>query len=345
MGLFLLHADADSFFASVAMRSRPHLRNMPMAVVAHVFIASANYPARAFGVKGGMSVRDASRMCPELELIDVDRNEVEEASTALFDLFDDVAQVVEPGSMEEAFLDVGASSVGEAVEAATRLRSTAAHQLGIPVSVGIGRTKLIAKLSSRRAKPDGLHVMDADAEAEVRTSFPLDKLWGVGGRTLERLHILGVHRLADVDAIDRSQLVSVCGATMARRLWSIREGTDDATLRPVEERKTLSAELATSGYKRDDWTPGQMLALCVERVCLRAQRAGLLAGGVTVMLRPSDGGSAITFKHAEPDPTSDSGSWLRACHRLAPRPVPPLAGLRVTLTGLQPADHSVATLF
>lgn len=341
----LLHVDGDSFYASVAMRSRPELLEQPMAVVAHVFIASANYPARQRGIKGGMLARDAQRVYPGLVLINVDRNEVEEASDALFDLFDEVARAVEPGSLEEAFLDVGVSSWDDAIEIGHLLRGRAAAELRLPVSVGVGRTKLMAKLASRAAKPDGLHVIEPAAESELRRNLLLENAWGIGPRTVERLHTLGVRRLGDIDAFEHDHLVQQCGTAMARRLRHYRDGTDDATVRPVDARANLSAEVATSGYKRPDWTPGQMLQLCIERACRRAARAGLAATGVTVRLRVRADDSSLIFKYAGEAPTADAGRLLRGCQLRAPRPVPPLAGLRVTLTGLQPTDHSSAALF
>jgi DNA polymerase-4 len=300
----ILHADADSFFASVVLRSHPELRSSPMAVVVHGFVASSNYPARERGVTGGMLVTDARRRCPGLALFDVPQGEVEETADALFDLFGSVARAVEPGSMEEAFLDVGAGdAVGAgdgigvgggigagggdaaAVRAAVELRRRAWQELGIPVSVGVGRTKLMAKLASRAAKPDGLHVIDAATEQRLRTTLPLRKVWGVGRSTLERLETLGVRRLGDLDAVLPERLLDACGTMMTRRLLAIRAGTDDAVVRPVSERTVLSSEGSIAGYARPDWTVAELVETCIRRVCKRAMRAGLGATGLTIVVR------------------------------------------------------------
>ena len=346
MSVALLHADADCFFASVAVRSRPHLRDRPIAVVVHVIVASPNYPARARGVHPAMLVADALRVCPELVLIEVPRAEVEEVAEALFDLFHDLADVVEPGSMEEAFLDVGALDVSHAIEAGHTLRRRAAAELGLPISVGVGRTKLMAKLGSRRAKPDGLYVMDAARESSLRAELPMAEVWGVGGKTLERLTRLGVLRIGDVDAVPRAELLRACGTTMANRLWQIREGTDDATLRPVEARTTLSAGGSISGYARPDKSPAALAAESVARVCHRAERAGLVGTGITLTLTPHDGGRVLALKRTGLDPTAATTVWLPVAQELVrDASVPRLSMLTATLTGLQRADRVAPTLF
>lgn len=342
----LLHADADSFFASVALRTRPHLTNVPVAAAAHVIITSANYPARARGVRSAMLVQDALHACPELVIIDVPQAEIEEVADALFDLFHEVAGTVEPGSMEEAFLDVGAGDLQEAAAAGHRLRARVAAELGIPVSVGVGTTKLMAKLGSRAAKPDGLHVVDAEEEGRLRSELPTAEIWGVGGKTLERLLRLGVLRIGDVDHVSPAELQRECGTMMARRLRQIREGTDDAALRPVEQRTTLSAGGSIAGYARPNKSPAALAAQSVERACHRAERAGLVANGMTVTLTPQGGGGGILLKRTLPDPTASAQVWgAIAAELIAGASVPQLSAVTVTLTGLQPADRVAPTLF
>lgn len=342
----VLHADADSFFASVALRARPELREVPMAAVAHVFIASANYPARALGVRGGMSTQDALRICPQLALVEVPRAEIEEVGDALFDLFHECAIAVEPGSIEEAFLDVGTGDWNRAVAAARSLRERAARELGIPVSVGIGRTKLMAKIASRAAKPDGLHVIDMSREARLRETLPIAEVWGVGGKTVQRLRDLGVQRLVDIDRLSEDRLLAACGTTMARRLLGIRAGTDDAEVRPVEVRTTLTSEGSIAGWARPDWTPLELTESCIRRLCKRADRAGLVGAGISVVLTPGTDEAPIVLRRRVPDPTSGADEWLTVARELlAERRTPPLTTIRVTLTGLQPAASIEPTLF
>ncbi|TFC04026.1 DNA polymerase IV [Cryobacterium adonitolivorans] len=342
----VLLADADAFFASVALRSRPELAAAPVAVVAHVFIASANYPARARGVRSGMLAQEALRQCPEVTLIDVPRAEIEEVGDTLFDIFHDCATAVEPGSIEEAFLDVGATDWAGAIDAGHALRRRVSSELGITISVGVGSTKLMAKLASRRAKPDGLSVIESGEEAVLRANLPMTDVWGIGATTLVRLTRIGVFRLGDVDGIPKNELQHVCGTAMARRLWRIREGTDDAVVRPVELRSSLSAEGSTAGYARPDASPTELALACVERLCKRAERAGLAGTGITLTLRPETGGKAIVLRRTLVAATTGREAWLAAAvDLLADASVPRLAGLRVTLTGLLPLDRVHDTLF
>jgi DNA polymerase-4 len=342
----LLHVDADSFFASVILRRRPDLAQRPMAAIAHVFVASANYPARDRGVRGGMSVQEAQHACPELVMLEVPRAEVEEVSDSLFDIFHDSAPAVEPGSMEEAFLDPATTDIQIAIDLGQALRRRVARELGIPISVGIGRTKLMAKLASRQAKPDGLHVIDEQTEAELRTSLPVSDIWGIGPQTVERLRLIEVTRLGDLDRISPDELRRVCGTTMAQRLTRIRTATDDATLNPVETRTSLSAESTITGYNRPDATPSALLDACVTRACRRAARAGLSAGGLAVTLRFDDSAPPVVLKHRMPVATSDAQAWLPELQRqLAAAQQPGLVSVKATLTALVPPERVQQTLF
>ena len=175
----ILHADADAFFASVEQRDDPRLRGRPM-VVAHEVVACPSYEARALGIHAGMSLRQVQRRWPEVLVTGYRSEAYEEASARLFEVFRRFTPLVEPGSVEEAFLDVTGRDRGDPGGMAAALRSAARDEVGLPVSVGVGRTKLMAKLASRRAKPDGLVVVDAALEAHVRPRLRLDELWGVG---------------------------------------------------------------------------------------------------------------------------------------------------------------------
>lgn len=342
----VLHADADAFLASVAQRSRPDLAALPFGVTAFVFVASANYVARRRGVRGGMLAEEALRLCPDLILLEPPRADAEEASDALFDLFNDCCAAVQPGSMEEAFLDVGAADYDSARTAGDEIRRRAAAELGLPISIGVGRTKMMAKLASRAAKPDGLYAIDREEEDRIRVTLPLTDAWGVGARTIERLAQRGVTRLGDLDALPREELELTCGAMMARRLRGFRDGTDDAVVRPMEGRTMLSAEGAISGFRRPDHTPADLLDAAVARVCRRAQRAGLVGTDIALTLRVASGGSPIVRRQAFADPSADAGLWRsRARALLAQDSHPPLSGLGVSLTKLRPTDQVPPTLF
>lgn len=341
----LIHADADAFFASVAARRRPELAGRAFAVVAHVVVACPSYPARAYGVRGGMYVDEALARCPGLQLVEVDQAEVESASNGLFDLFASLAEAVEPGSMEEAFLDVSSMSWAEAVWTAQELRRRARDELGLAVTVGVGRTKLMAKLGSRGAKPDGLAVVDDEREEHLRHTTPIAELWGVGERTSERLRRCGVSHLADLRTLSDTELRLLCGTTMARRLREMAAGTDDATVRAVAHRTSFRAEGNISGYGRDDWTPLRLASTCVERVCGRARHAGMVAGSLALVLTPVTG-PVRTRRRRLLDPTNDPARCLAVAKELlAAEPVPPLERLGVTLGALSRGDRVQLTLF
>ena len=342
----LLHADADAFFASVALRSRPEDVNRPLVTAAHVIVTCANYPARALGIHAAMLVGEAQRLCPDLVVVDVPRSEIEEVGDALYDLFHEIVPGVEPGSIEEAFLDTSAMTWIEAEQAAAMLRERARRELGIAVSVGIGRTKLMAKLGSRAAKPDGLHVIDAAREAELRLTLTPAQIWGVGARTLARLTNLGVKELADLDGVPAAELDLPCGTGMARRLRQIRAGTDDAVVRPVNQRSSFTAEGSTAGYARANKSPQELQEECIAAVCHRADRAGLAGSGLTLTLRLETGTAALTRKIAIAEASAAPQVWLAVGKQLLERePVPHLSGLGVSLTGLLPLRQVQGALF
>ncbi|KGN42314.1 Y-family DNA polymerase [Knoellia aerolata] len=241
----LIHADADAFLASVEQRDHPALRGCPVVVGPQV-VACASYEARALGVHAGMPLRHALRRWPGLRVAEFRGEAYEAASAALMSLFTDVTPLVEPGSMEEAFLDVSAldgGSVEEAGRIAADLRARARRELGLPVSAGVARAKLFAKLASRRAKPDGLLVVDAETEARVRPRLPVADLWGVGAATSGRLHDAGIVHVADLAGWSVETLVERRVTTaMAKNLVAIRDGQDDATIRLPGPRRSVSSQ-------------------------------------------------------------------------------------------------------
>ena len=202
--MVLLHADADAFLASVEQRDDPSLRGRPM-VVAHEVVACPSYEARALGIHAGMPLRQVQRRWPQVLVTGYRTEAYEEASARLFEIFHRFTPLVEPGSVEEAFLDVTGRDQGDPRGIAVALRTAARAEIGLPVSVGVGRTKLMAKLASRRAKPDGLLVVDAELEARVRPRLRLDELWGVGPTTYDKLHAAGLFVVSDLHGLERGR--------------------------------------------------------------------------------------------------------------------------------------------
>ena len=269
--MVLLHADADAFFASVEQRDDPSLRGRPM-VVAHEVVACPSYEARALGIHAGMPLRQVRRRWPQV-LVTGYRSE----------------------AYEEAFLDVTGRDRGDPRGLAVALRAAARAEVGLPVSVGVGRTKLMAKLASRRAKPDGLIVVDAELEARVRPRLRLDELWGVGPTTYEKLHAAGLFVVSDLHGLDEDDLKSIVTTAMARRLVSIARGTDDATIRLPGPRRSVSATRSFAATR----TRSKVVAVldeCVDRAVTRV--LGLdgpprLPNRLEVLVRYDDGAQAL----------------------------------------------------
>lgn len=300
----ILHADADAFFASVEARDHPELADVPFVVIAELgeVVACPNYPARAYGIHGGMTLRQARNRCPDLVTVPGGFDRYERASLDLFALFGRYAAAIEPGSMEEAFLDVGAS---DPVETASRLRREARAEIGLPLSVGVGRTKLVAKLASRRAKPDGLVVIVGDAERQLRDELRIADVWGIGQVTRERLCDIGIHTVRDLERIALPELTPVVGLAMARRLVSIADGTDDAAVRAPRPGRLISGERTVSPASRSATRVSEVLTAATESAVRRLDSRGQLASRLEVVVHYDDQQS-ITTRTALPVATDDA---------------------------------------
>src|SRR3954464_3444056 len=205
----ILHADVDAFYASVAQRDDPGLRGRPVIVGSWVVMA-ASYEARAYGVRGGMATTRALRLCPDAAIAGTSWEAYVEASSVIFDLFRAACPVVEPGSMEEAFLAAtGLDEPGPAL--AARLRREVREQVGLPLSVGVARTKVLAKIASRSAKPDGLFVVEPERELEFLHPLPVERIWGVGPATAAKLQGRGLRTVGQAAALSEAQLMAILG--------------------------------------------------------------------------------------------------------------------------------------
>src|SRR5271167_1409496 len=206
----------DAFFASVELRSRPELRGKPLVVGglgSRSVVLAATYEARRFGIHSAMPMGRARRLCPSLIVIEPGRGSYEEASRGVMEVFRSITPLVEPLSLDEAFLDVAGAGrrLGSPRQIAELLRARIADEQGLPCSVGVASTKFVAKLASSRAKPDGLLVVPRDAVVQFLHPLPIGALWGVGERTEEILTRLGMHKIGDVAATAESTLIAALG--------------------------------------------------------------------------------------------------------------------------------------
>src|SRR5260221_2049149 len=231
-GATILHADLDAFFASVEQRDDPRLRGRPVIVGMGVVLA-ASYEAKAFGVRTAMGETFARRLCPHAVVVPPRMSAYSDASKDEFRVFDDTTPLVEGLSIDEAFLDVRGMerSVRTPVEIAVRLRRDVLARVGLPISVGVARTKFLAKVASGVSKPDGLLVVPPDRELEFLHPLPVERLWGVGPVTAAKLHQRGITFVGEVAGLAEASLVSMLGLASGRHLHALAHNRDP---RPVQ---------------------------------------------------------------------------------------------------------------
>src|SRR3981081_1129966 len=227
VGANILHADLDSFYASVEQRDDPTLRSRPVIVGGGVVLA-ASYEAKAYGVRTAMGGRQARQLCPHAIVVPPRMSAYSTASDAVFEVFRDTTPLVEPLSVDEAFLDVSGLRriAGSPVSIAAKLRSGVREAAGLPITVGIARTKFLAKVASQVAKPDGLLLVPPDSELEFLRPLPVRQLWGGGAVAAEKLHSHGIETVADVAELGESMLAALVGRAMGHRLYTLSRNID-----------------------------------------------------------------------------------------------------------------------
>jgi DNA polymerase-4 len=328
----ILHADADAFFASVAQRDDPALRGKPVIVGSWVVMA-ASYEARAFGVRGGMSAAKARRLCPGLVVAESHFDAYVQASRELFAIFDAFAPVVEPGSMEEAFLDVRGTPAADRPEAAAaRLRRRVREQVGLPLTVGVARTKVLAKLASRAAKPDGLRVIYPGRELDFLHPLDVGELWGVGPVTATRLRAHGLHTVGQVAGVDEAGLMAILGKAAGRYVYALAQNRDFRRVRHRPGRRSFGAQRALGGPRSSE-SAGEALAAVVERVSGRMAKKGSAGRTITLRLRFGDYTRA-TRSRTLAEPTAAPEALLAVGRELLDAAGPLIGGRGLTLVGI-----------
>src|SRR5712692_1229161 len=216
----ILHADVDAFYAAVEQRDDPGLRGRPVIVGAGVVLA-ASYEAKAYGVRTAMGGAQARRLCPQAVVIKPRMSAYAEASKAVYRVFEDTTPLVEGLSIDEAFLDVRGMRrlAGTPVEIAGRLRREVRRRVGLPITVGVARTKFLAKVASGVAKPDGLLVVPPDGELAFLHPLAIEHLWGVGPATARKLHERRISTVGEVARLDETALVAMLGRAAGRHLY------------------------------------------------------------------------------------------------------------------------------
>ena len=315
----IIHVDMDAFYASVEQRDRPELRGKPLAVggqpTQRGVVAAASYEARAYGVHSAMSMARAVRLCPSLLIVPPDFARYRAASNAVFAIFREVTPLVEPLSLDEAYLDVTQNAWGEplATPVARRLKDRIRAETGLTASAGVAPNKFLAKIASGWQKPDGLTVIGPDRVEPFLQKLPVDALWGVGPVTAGKLRARGIERLVDVRTTDLHVLQDAVGG-LADWLRQLANGDDD---RPVVPNRSVKSSGCESTYPEDlldlDAIRGE-IAEMAERAVGWLERKQRLARTVTIKVRYSDF-TTVTRSHTAP-PTRDPAGVTARAHQL-----------------------------
>jgi len=330
----VLHADLDSFYASVEQRDDPSLLGRPVIVGPGVVLA-ASYEAKACGVYSGMGAARARRLCPQAAVVPCRMEAYTEASRAVFEIFDDTAPVVEALSIDEAFLDVRGMEhfAGTPVEIARRLRARVREEVGLPVSVGVAPTKFLAKVASAVAKPDGLLEVPRGGELDFLHPLPVERLWGVGPVTSERLRDAGLHTVGQVAEVSRRSLTGLLGPAAARHLHALAHGRDPRRVERRKRRRSIGAQHALGRRSRSPEQVDATLVALVDRVCGRMRKAHRVCRTVVLRLRFDDFARA-TRSHTLLEATDETPRILAAARDLFDSAGPLIAERGITLVGV-----------
>lgn len=334
----ILHADLDSFYASVEQRDNPRLRGRPVVVGAGVVLA-ASYEAKAYGIRTAMGGREARRLCPGLIVVSPRMSAYAEASKAVFELFEQTAPIVEGLSIDEAFLDVrGLGHIsGTPVEIAVRLRREVRRRIGLPITVGVARTKFLAKVASAVAKPDGLLVVEPDDELAFLHPLPVERLWGVGAVTSKRLHDRGITTVEQVSELGEQALVSMLGRASGRHLHALAHNRDPRPVEVRRRRRSIGAQRALGSRPRPPEELTTTLIALVDRVTRRLRTARRLCRTVVLRMRFADY-SRATRSYTMREPTARTAAILTTAGALLSASMPLIRRRGLTLIGIALAN-------
>jgi DNA polymerase IV len=334
----ILHADLDAFYASVEQRDDPRLRGRPVIVGAGVVLA-ASYEAKAHGVRTAMAGGLARRLCPRAVVVPPRMGEYAKASKAVFEVFRQTTPLVEGLSIDEAFLDVGGLGKisGTPPEIAARLRHDVRERVGLPITVGVARTKFLAKVASGVAKPNGLLEVPPDRELAFLHPLPVERLWGVGPVTAGKLLDRGITRVGQVAGLGEAALVSMVGQAAGRHLHALAHNRDPRPVDVGRRRRSIGSQRALGRSPR---TPADLDAVViglVERVTRRMRTAGRAGRTVVLRLRFDDF-SRATRSHTLPWPTSHSHTIMVTARELLADAMPMIRRQGVTMVGVAVAN-------
>jgi DNA polymerase-4 len=334
----ILHADLDSFYASVEQRDDPALRGRPVIVGGGVVLA-ASYEAKAYGVRTAMGGGQWRRLCPNAVVVSPRMSAYSDASKAVFAVFEDTTPLVEGLSIDEAFLDVGGLRrvSGTPREIAARLRERVLEEVGLPITVGVARTKFLAKVASGVAKPDGLLVVPPDNELGFLHPLPVERLWGVGPKTAAKLHARGITTVGEVARLAQPTLVSMLGLASGRHLHALAHNRDPRPVQVGKRRGSIGSQHAIGWRPRSDEEIDATAVAIVDRVTRRMRTAGRVGRTVVLRMRFNDSTRA-TRSHTLPRATAQTEAILRAVRALLRSAQPLIDEQGLTLVGVAVAN-------
>ena len=329
----ILHADLDAFFAAVEQRDDPRLRGRPVIVGSWVVLA-ASYEAKNRGVRTAMSVARALRLCPGAVVVEPRMAAYSQASKDVYRVFEDTSPRVEGLSIDEAFLDARGVRrlTGPPRTVATLLRREVRERVGLPITVGVARTKFLAKVASGVAKPDGLLVVPPERELAFLHPLEVERLWGVGPVTARRLHGVGITTVGQVAELGEDVLVSLLGRAAGRQLYALARNRDPRQVRPRRRRGSIGAQRALGRSPTSLDQVDAALAGLVDRVGRRMRTAGRTGRTVVLRLRFDDF-SRATRSHTLPYPTASTRTILEAARGLLALAAPLIAQRGIKLVG------------
>ncbi len=299
----IIHIDMDAFYASVEQRDDPRLRGKPVAVggspQSRGVVAAASYEARSFGVRSAMPMARALRLCPELAIVRPDFARYQAASRKVMEILRSATPLVEPLSLDEAYLDVTENLWGEplAQTIAVQIKRTISEKLALTASAGVAPNKFLAKIASGWKKPDGLTVIAPERVEKFLQQLPVEALWGVGPVTAKKLRAIGIERLVDIRVVNQNLLVKTVGG-LADWLLQLSHGEDPRPVKPDRESKSVSCETTYAEDLTDLGEMNQELARLARELAAELARKGIGARTVTIKVRYADF-TTVTRSHTE----------------------------------------------
>ena len=334
----VLHADLDAFYASVEQRDAPELRGRPVIVGGGVVLA-ASYEAKARGVRTAMGGRQARDLCPEAVIVPPRMDAYSAASRDVFAIFRDTTPLVEGLSIDEAFLEVGGlrKIVGSPEDVAVRLRQRVRSEVGLAISVGVARTKFLAKVASAVSKPDGLLVVEPDREQEFLLPLPVERMWGVGAVTAEKLHGLGIRTVGELAELEAATAERLLGKATGAHVHALARLRDPRPVDTTRRRGSIGSQRALGRQPRTMAELDVILTQIVDRLARRLRDGDRVCRTVVLRLRFGDFAKA-TRSHTVGSATDRTAVLLSVVQGLLAAAAPDIAERGITLIGISLAQ-------